>query len=126
MRGNGLGAEAGIENICGNGSRQFGNHRQRASAVHAAQYLAEGKMVIAQMLLCAGAVAMVTMVAMLTGIMTGMRTMIVCVAIVPVVRIVRVRRPASGMPCGVPQCTLLRDEQQEHTKIMEQSAWHGK
>lgn len=126
MRGNGLGAEAGIENIRGNGSRQLGNHWQRGSAMHATQHLPERKMVIAQMLLRVGAVAMVAVVA---GITVGMRMLIVRIAIVPVVnilRIVRMRRAACGMPCGVRQRALLRNQQQEHTKIMEQSAWHGR
>ena len=89
MRGYSLGAEAGIENVMGNGSGKLGDHRQRTGAMHATQHFAGREMQGTQVGLAIRRVAVV--IAVVIGI----------VRVAVIVRIVNIHRAAGGMPCGM-------------------------
>jgi hypothetical protein len=106
-RGNGLGTEAGIENVSVTDGWLFYRIRQYAEAMHTAEHLAECQIQRTQIGLAGRGFAVVLMIMHMTFVR-------MCVM-----------RATARVPGGVYQRALLRDEQSNNTQIMEKMPPHS-
>jgi hypothetical protein len=105
MRGNGIGTEPGIKGVHSNGSRECGGNRRCAGAMHAAQHLSKCKIERAETRRTAG------------GFLPT--------RVIKRFRLMRAR-VATGVPGGMHNGALLRDQQQNYTEIMKYPARHDR